>query len=859
MPERPLLLLPMPTQPVSRRPRYGGAGPLHRPTVQRQAERLAPRFAALEQAFARPHGAALGLTPEEVLVLETAGPVDDFIVAVRYTPGMEWLGEIEDDDIPPDDDFFYPNRRGEARTEKLLRGRLFLVCANHRSFRELLSLWRRWQHGQPLARGQTKWREVFAQLMDIRPWGVRDRLIETGVLEDWQELVEHNARSVRCEIELWFRQDPSARRAAHERVSDLIAAEEGRALGQSVIPQIAYHAMLAELPVAAVRRVVASAESDIALVQCEQIQFFRATGQMATDMPDGEIGHEAGPLPATRPAGEPVAALFDGMPLQNHRRLAGWLRIDDPDNFEASYQAEERRHGTVMASLILHGDLNAASGAPVRPLYVRPILRPSVRDWRRPREESAPEDALLVDLLHRAVRRLQVGEGGQLPAAPSVCVVNISIGIIDRLFDHALSPLARLLDWLAWEHGLLFVVSAGNHSHVIETGIRLADFAALRPEQVQEEVVKSVAADMRHRRLLSPAEAVNVLTVAALQDDASSGRTIPRALDPFRSPRLPSPINAMGMGYRRAIKPEILAPGGRIVLQEHLPPRPNAAFDVYRGTLAPGQLVAFPGRTAGDISASCYARGTSNAAALVTRAAVMLHDVLQDLRSEPGGEVIGGVPPAIWLKALLVHSADWGQAGYVLEQILKTSQNSRQFREYVTRLLGYGGTDPSRAAECTEYRVTALGGGSLRVDEAHVHNLPLPPSLSGVRGRRRLTITLAWFTPVNPGHQAWRRAQLWFTPLACPLRVDRQQADGRAVQRGTVQHEVLQGDGASAFVDGDGIAIQVNCRADAGSLDEAVPYALAVSLEVDERIGIGIYDEIRVRVQAARVRIEAER
>ena len=39
-------------------------------------------------------------------LLETVGTVDDFIRAVERVPGMEWLAEVEDEEIPPDDDFF---------------------------------------------------------------------------------------------------------------------------------------------------------------------------------------------------------------------------------------------------------------------------------------------------------------------------------------------------------------------------------------------------------------------------------------------------------------------------------------------------------------------------------------------------------------------------------------------------------------------------------------------------------------------------------------------------------------------------------------------------------------------------------
>lgn len=83
------------------------------------------------------------------------------------------------------------------------------------------------------------------------------------------------------------------------------------------------------------------------------------------------------------------------------------------------------------------------------------------------------------------------------------------------------------------------------------------------------------------------------------------------------------------------------------------------------------------------------------------------------------------------------------------------------------------------------------------------------------------------------------------------------QADWHAVQPGTVQYEILEGEKATAFIDGDNLEIQVNCRADAGVLEDMVPYALATTLEVAEEINIDIYSEVSVRVQAAQIRIAA--
>ncbi len=864
MAERPLLFLPAPDMPAERRKKTGGGGKPQLPSRIRQAERISPQLTVLQQAMetrqARLRTEAIGIVPEEVIVLETVDPVERFAQAVNKIDGLEWLGEIEEEDIPPDDDFFVKDKAGVRRPDKMLRGRLFLVFTNQQALRQLLGLWNRWKDGQELDRGLAKWGYLFERLRDVRPWGVSDRLLETGVFDDWQERVDHREEVIPCEVELWFRRDPQRRQSARDRVASLAERLQGEVVAESLIEEIGYHALLLRMPISAVQLLLSEERLDAALVQCEQVQFFRAAGQMASVIAEDSRTPDQHPGQVATTLGDPVVALFDGLPIQNHQRLIGRLSVDDPENFEATYPSTCRRHGTAMASLILHGELDGREAPLGRRLYVRPILKPDPRDWNSPQREVVSDNTLIVDLIHRAVRRLFEPIGGEDPAAPQVRVINLSIGILDRLFDTALSPLARLLDWLAWKYGVLFIVSAGNHPRNIELATPRGQLSSLDPQRLQAEVIKAVAADARHRRLLSPAEAVNVLTVGAVHEDSAPMPAPGGSIAPLVDLGLPSPINAQGMGYRRAIKPEILMPGGRAFLHESFAMTTNAVLEVPELTSPPGHRVAAPGPVPGDLSSSWHVRGTSDAAALTSREASILYDVLQDLQDDPGGRILTEIPTAVWLKALLVHSASWGAAGAILTGILRTGENARHFKEYLTRLLGYGIAQPARVRECTTHRVTALSGGTLSVDRAHIHRFPLPPSLSGQRGRRRLIATLAWMTPVNPGHQSWRRADLWFHPdpsrppdspgTLTRLRVEREEADARSVQRGTVQHEVLVGDRAAAFVDGDNVDIQVSCRADAGTLEEPVPYALALTLEIAPEIGIDIYQEIKTRIHA---------
>jgi len=430
------------------------------------------------------------------------------------------------------------------------------------------------------------------------------------------------------------------------------------------------------------------------------------------------------------------------------------------------------------------------------------------------------------------------------------------LGIRDRPFLGALSPLARLLDWLSWKYGVLFVVSAGNYVDPIDTGKPWSELEALDPSLLTSVLIQSVAADTRNRRTLSPAEAMNALTVGALHADADlTVRPPATRIDPIPF-GYPSLLNGHGPGYRRSIKPDVLLPGGRLQFIRPLT-RQSTAFQPVRLDVAPGHEVAAPG-DAGHLTCTAKTRGTSNANALLSRSAAFLAAMVAELRRSEGGDALASVPDGVLLKALLAHGARWGTLGTQLKEILRTVENTKKLADQLARLLGFGPLEVTDVAECTATRVTAVGGGTLLADAGAEHRFPLPPSLSGKRGWRRLALTLAWFTPVNPVSHRWRKAHLWFeAPTKSKLKVNRVGPNWQAAQRGTLQHDTFESESASAFVDGDDVVVRVSCREDAPGLDREVPYALAVTLEVADDLAIDVYAEVRERVrQRLQVRMQ---
>ena len=144
MPDRPLLLFPMP-ETADRSKGHGFPTHVHRPSHARQGQRLSPIFAQLQREFiarrVELQQTAAGVDPEQVLVIETIGSIENFANAIKRIDGFEWLGEIEADEIAPDEDFYDED---DAANE--LSGRLYLVMTNRRALDEMLSLWQRYQN-----------------------------------------------------------------------------------------------------------------------------------------------------------------------------------------------------------------------------------------------------------------------------------------------------------------------------------------------------------------------------------------------------------------------------------------------------------------------------------------------------------------------------------------------------------------------------------------------------------------------------------------------------------------------------------------------------------------------------------------
>jgi hypothetical protein len=810
------------------------------PGGARQAERLTPQFQALTDALAAERVDTSGTTnapdPELVVVFDLAGTVTDFRRATQGVPGLEFLAEFEDDASPAEDDFHFVDKDGQAKSRDVPQT-LYLVWTDARAAAQLVSLFTAWTNDETarFPQGLAPLKQAFAQLRAVRRWGAQDRVRETGLLDTWAEDLEVAGMSTtRVEVELWFRNDPGRRARAQAEVTRLIRDAGGQVVTASTLPGIDYDGLLADLPRNAVETVLAQGPGSIALLNAGDVMFVSPARPMS--IPAVELTATS-PSPAPEsplPAGPARVALLDGLPLANHLDLVGRVVVDDPDAYAERYTTSATQvHGTAMASLICRGDLNDPGRPLTTPLYCRPVMEPHPFF---PDRETVTPDALLVDLVHRCFQRMLEGDSGRGPEAPGVRVVNLSIGDPARIFARRLSPLARLLDWLAYRFNLVILVSAGNHDSPLLDANLDADGHTLGTAHYQQA---------RLRRLYSPAEAVNVVTVGALHADGAGDVGVPDTVIDATADGMPAIYGALGGGYRRSVKPDVLLPGGR---QRYV--RPVLADgettkvrlrQAPQHSTGPGLRVAAPER-GGALDATGYFCGTSGATALATNAVSTILDVLGELNAANPDAPDPQFHPVL-AKTLLVHAAHWDRLPTVLTANGDLSPGTS--RAALTHLLGYGPADPSRIATAALNRVVLIGAAAIHDKQRHTFSFPLPSALAASREWRRLTITLAWLSPTNPRSQAYRMARLGFGPPTTPLGVTRTEADPQAVRRGTVQHEVLEGSQAVAFVSGDALRIEVDCRLDGGQVAAGVRYGLAATIEVGANVAVDLHTPVQ--------------
>jgi hypothetical protein len=330
------------------------------------------------------------------------------------------------------------------------------------------------------------------------------------------------------------------------------------------------------------------------------------------------------------------------------------------------------------------------------------------------------------------VDALPPGASAVPPSAPTVRIVNLSLGDPTRRFVGVMSPWARLIDYLAWKYSLR------------------------RQRNAKRRCSAAFWPSARYGGCSHLPRLLMLLRSARVPDDnAPPNGAALMAVAPYASGHLPNPSSALGLGFHRGIKPELLFPGGREQMRTNRTHAPIEVKPVGSPVRYFGIKAAAPG-AAGQTNLVSLHNGTSVATALAAHSAIRVLESIEDMPAEPIYPAVDDRFHGVILKALLVHAARWDDETTDIVRLLVDPDRSlhhEHVKDELTRLFGYGQPEIERVLDCTAQRATLVGWGTIRAKEIDQYSVPIPAGIEGIVGFRAVTVTIAWLTPVNLSHR----------------------------------------------------------------------------------------------------------
>ncbi|MDO8342155.1 MAG: S8 family peptidase [Cellvibrio sp.] len=367
-------------------------------------------------------------------------------------------------------------------------------------------------------------------------------------------------------------------------------------------------------------------------------------------------------------------------------------------------------HGTAVAGIVLYGDLEACNTTNFwKPELL--IFNGKILDDNAEFNEASIEKTL-VDAVTYFVEEHQCR------------IFNLSIGNANAPYDNRhIRGIAYVLDKLARDLNILFVVSAGNFSGATDSNVPANSWRDEYPEYLLADT--SV--------IIDPAPALNVLTVGSLARhnatfDAQRYPEIGQLAPAFKNQ--PSPFTRHGPSIKGAIKPELVAVGGNLAVAMR-------TGDEHRAVMRGLGVLTCNNKFIGNTLFSEIS-GTSFAAPYITHLA---------------GRVLNNYPNASanLLRALLVNHANMLpeiENGFPdeMKQIYKIETGRDSCRD----IAGYGVVDESELFRSSESAVVLMAEEKIENNSHQFFELPLPAEfLRTQTAAREIRVTLAYCPAVR--------------------------------------------------------------------------------------------------------------
>ncbi|MDE0066246.1 MAG: S8 family peptidase [Acidimicrobiaceae bacterium] len=527
--------------------------------------------------------------------------------------------------------------------------------------------------------------EPYAQFFDaidnVRPLQASDRVTP----ELAAAISEATEGDLRIDVECWHPGEADRARDWATEVNQGIRATEGRVVDTLINDRAGLLLMRAYVPS---QRIMEVAELD-AIARMDVLPQPALPTPTLHSLPAAELPEVRSPDNRS-----PIVGLVDSGVASGHPLIGPAILASDAVGTNISDDQDEHGHGTMVASLLLYGNLQAAVAAS---LPLQPICR-VVSARVLDADSQFPVDDLWERDLHEAITWC-ANQGAR--------IINLSIGDDRSPFSPPRQmSAAAIVDDLARQLGLVIVVSTGNS--------RPADYLPEVSETSAREYPTFLLRD-EATGILDPGTSLLSLTVGGLTDAAASGayssqETLRR--QPMGEPGWPSPVTRRGPGPDQATKPEVSESAGTHGIESGRLVTNDPELCVIGANALAGNLLKW------DV-------GTSFAAPLVSRVAAAIASRFPDFSAEL-------VRSLVLLSTERVPFTDHLEGGDAARLDAERA------------LLGFGRPSIARAAESTSHRAILVAEGNIPINGVHIYEIPIPSSFNASGGKRGLDIALSY-------------------------------------------------------------------------------------------------------------------
>jgi hypothetical protein len=422
---------------------------------------------------------------------------------------------------------------------------------------------------------------------------------------------------------------------------------------------------------------------------------------------------------------DPIVCVVDSGVVSGHPFLVNWVVEAHDFNTGEDTPVDLNGHGTGVAGLVVYGDvakcIETKNWQPKVRICSAKVLRNNEYG-----DAAFPEERRAEIITEEAIRYF---------AQERQCkIFNLSLGISYEIYaDGRQFAWAEKLDELARELDIVLVISAGNRSDPI-----IPDDAYTR-EAFQAAVKDNLLIDPE-QRLCSPATAALAITVGAIarsdalsREDRDGG---PQLRDAFAaSPsECPAPFTRVGPGYNSntnspAIKPEFVDYGGNYALQGLAGGSPRWAthhLNLGEPTLCLDQNGRFLSTRT----------GTSFSAPRVAHAAAIAAASLKSAGQNPSANLV---------RALVGSAAE----------LPRYPENWLIGEKDTLKVVGYGTCAVDTMMWSRQNIVKLVADDEIEVDKLHIYRVALPEVFLSTRGKRGITISLAYDPPVRASRREY--------------------------------------------------------------------------------------------------------